>query len=275
MRGIPFQQVGRPAAEAKVDAQGAPAKAASEGAGADATPQPMEQAIRSALGEVVAPMIERLTALEARLSNPGRPEAEEAAQDEIGEAEYYKDPMRSTRQIAEQVASRTFEERGKLPADLALRSAVRLGIDAMSSRDELVPGFRDEFESYISNVDPRALVAEYQDPRDKNKRISGLDMAWMTFKGMNFDRMREGPARIEEEASPRRERPRVPFSESPSNRGERRARSGGLSDEQRKVAKRLGISEEAYLAEMKAVSEGRQTSVDLAPRGKPSRNPEE
>lgn len=252
---IPFRAAPEPSDPAGGDpAGGDPAGGADPNA---ALNQTIQDAVLAGVATALKPVQDQLGELDRR-TQPLVPRGTgPETPTEVDETEFYADPHKGSRRIAEAAAERVFQERGGPAADAAMgltRREFERDLKGDPLDAALYTELKSEFEEIVRTADPASLSRRFEDG------TSGYQRTWMFVKGQNFDKaleIREKVQKDEEAAEmASRTRARAPFSEGGGVRGERGAGGSKISDEEHDVAKRLGITDEEYLTSRKAREEG-------------------
>lgn len=215
-----------------------------------ATPEAQEQPKGVTIDEIrelITPIAKRLEGVERRFA-PEEPQ--DQPEPDPTDDDFYRQPAKTTEEIARRQAERVFQKQGGAAAQAAMQTMVDLKIRDMASQDEEFGAVSDEFRKYISKVDPNVLASKYKDPFDPENELSGLEQMWYSFRGRPQYRQLLQERMPEPEPQMSR-RPRVPFTEPTSGRAPRMGGKPVLSEDQRRMARGLGISEEDLLEEMK------------------------
>jgi hypothetical protein len=224
-----------------------------------ATPLTLES-IQEAISNAVKPIAERVGRFESRF--PEQAAQQPQTESEIGDEEFYADPRRAAQQIAERAAAKLYAERGQPAAQVAYRTALQGELARMREADPDMALVDQEFQAYIDKIPPDVLMRDgFETPEG---RATGVQMAYWTFLGQQRKLLSERrQAAAETAATEERQRPRVPFSERPAARGARGPVSSKLSDEEKKICAKMGVTEDAYIAEKRAYADGKQTAQEV------------
>lgn len=188
---------------------------------------------------------DRLTALESNLSATQSGTPPEVAEPEVTDDDYYREPVVTTRRIANDAARKVAEE-GRSSQMAGLLAARRmnemdLADDAKLGRDFLL--LRDEFAEAAKGIPPEMLA----DDNFNGTGQSGVYQLFHRVRGMHMDELLE--RRDNQEAKAETDsRLSAPYTERATSRSGRKASPGDkLSDEEKKVAERMEMSQEDYL----------------------------
>lgn len=226
-------------------------------------PDPQTEALINALAPVlqqtVAPLLERLEALEGRTAAPAQ--SQPAPDPDVQPTDFYENPVKAVERVVQKLIEKQFTERGAVPARAAISTAVRMRERELAEQD---PGIyeliKEDLEAEKAKFDPQILAQEYPDG------AMGIDHVFTQVKGRNMGKILSKLAELKNapQTRERTRRERVPYVEPGRPRQEASVTSADrLSEEQLQTAARLGITPDEYLEGMRSAEEGRPPEIKL------------
>lgn len=218
----------------------------------DPNADPVAQLVETLQAEVVTPLVQRIDAVEAKLAERQAPSAEPRPEPEAPKLptndDFYTDPMNAVEKMVTNVFDRMFAERGQPVAETA-RDLALAQYEANVRSDPDFEFVKEEYEAekqrYLDDPNGAGFLT-----RRLPDGTTGIDNLFYRVIGANRAKIAE--RRSEKEANepipatePRR--PRAPFTEPTRGRQTPRAQaSDRLTDEEKAVAEKFGMSAEEY-----------------------------